>query len=332
MGNLRLERVEYCDTPELQSFDDYTIFQTIEWVSFISEEQKAEPVFLIIRDGNKIVGRFTGLILKKFGLRILGSPFPGWTTSYMGFNLKPSISRIDALLALRDYAFSTLKCVHLEIMDRNIDVDEIKSLKIMHRVFIGREIDLSKEENTILSSMKKTCRWSIRKSEREGVLFKITNDLSFVDNFYDQIQDVFAKRNLVPTYTKDRVYSLVKHLLLTKRLLLVQAVNREGVCIATGIYPALNGTMYSWASASYRAYQHLQPNEGLRWFAMKYWKANGMKKYDMGGGGDYKKKFGGHDISIPWIRFSKYPIYEYLRNQAKAATRLKQKIQGLGKK
>jgi len=64
-------------------------------------------------------GRFSEMMIKKLGLRILGSPFPGWMTSYMGFNLAPDISRMDALLALGEFAFGDLRCSHIEIRDRS---------------------------------------------------------------------------------------------------------------------------------------------------------------------------------------------------------------------
>ena len=39
------------------------------------------------------VGFFTGLVVRRYGIRILGSPFRGWTTvPYMGFNLRNGVS------------------------------------------------------------------------------------------------------------------------------------------------------------------------------------------------------------------------------------------------
>jgi len=61
------------------------------------------------------------MIVTKFGMRILGSPLPGWTTSYMGVVLQPEVSRVEALAALKRFAFEDLKCVHMEIMDRRIE-------------------------------------------------------------------------------------------------------------------------------------------------------------------------------------------------------------------
>ena len=84
----------------LDSFQDRTVFQTREWVQFVGEAQRATPVLLEMTDNGKPVGYFTGLTMKRFGVRILGSSFPGWTTPYMGFNLIPGASRAAALEAV----------------------------------------------------------------------------------------------------------------------------------------------------------------------------------------------------------------------------------------
>jgi predicted N-acyltransferase len=164
-----------------------------------------------------------------------------------------------------------------------------------------------------------------------GVRVEETKDLSFIDDYYSQLGDVFAKQKLVPTYPKDRVIALIGHLLESGLLLLVKATNNNGTCIATGIFPAMNDTMYFWGGASWRRYQILRPNEFVQWFAIRYWKAKGITRYDMGGGGEYKKKYGGKEIKVPWIRKSRHPIFEYLRVYAQYIYAVKQRFQGLRK-
>jgi len=331
MTNLHLLRKNWDDLPPLDSFDDHTIYQTRQWINFVSAEQNAEPVYAAVVDGKAVVGRFAGLIVKKYGLPILGSPFPGWTTSYMGFNLEPSISRTDAMLALEKFAFGELKCVHFELMDRRLSVDEVNKRGYQYKLVGSFEIDLNKDEDELFASMRSNCRRSIRRASKLGVKIEEANDLSFVDDYYSQMQDVFAKQKLVPTYSKGRIRTLVKHLLPTGRLLLVRARNSEGKCIATGIFPAMNDTAYFWGGASYRPYQNLRPNEAVQWFAIRYWKARAVSKFDFGGGGEYKRKYGGFDIAVPWVRKSKYPIFERLRNGAKDITSFKQRLCGIGK-
>ena len=80
------------------------------------------------RGGEGRLGYFTGAVVRKFGFRILGSPFPGWTTAYMGFNLLPDVPRREALAALEAFALRELRCIHLEIMDHNLSLEDGQSL------------------------------------------------------------------------------------------------------------------------------------------------------------------------------------------------------------
>jgi hypothetical protein len=298
-------------------------------VKFVAASQGAEPVFAAVQEGNRVVGRFTGLLVRKFGVRILGSPMPGWTTSYMGFNLDPSVSRTAALVALERFAFRTLKCVHFEIMDRRFHSPDIIHADFVFKTQRGYEIDLSKPSEALRSAMDPACRRCIRKAEKNGVHVEIATDESFADDYFAQLKDVFAKQRLVPTYSLERVRALIRHLLPTGNLLLLRAMSREGKCIATGIFPAYHDTMFFWGGASWRAHQDVRPNEAVQWFAMQYWKNRGITRYDMVGMADYKRKYGGYEIQVPWVRQSRYRAFEHFRTTAKLAFSIVQRLRGL---
>jgi len=64
-----------------------------------------------------VLGYFTGIRSRIYGVPILGSPYRGWLTAHMGFNLAPGVPRSEALRALGDLAFNQLGCLQLEIGD-----------------------------------------------------------------------------------------------------------------------------------------------------------------------------------------------------------------------
>jgi hypothetical protein len=312
----------------LRSYPDRQIFQTPAWMRFIAQSQRGEPVVAVLKDRQHVVGHFAGLIVRRAGLRILGSPFPGWTTSYMGIRLRPEVAKRDALAALRSFAFGALRCVHLEMADREFSLGDAEGLSLGHRGVQGFEVDLAPAEEDLFARMTSACRRCIRKAQREGVLIEEAGDASFADDYYTQLQDVFAKQSLVPTYPKQRIYALIEHLRPTGMLLLLRARDPSGRCIATGIFPAMNTHMYFFGGASWREGQILRPNEALQWHAMRYWKQRGITKYDMCGGGEYKRKYGGRELSVPWFRASKYVWLSGLRNLAQKALRLRQEWLG----
>jgi lipid II:glycine glycyltransferase (peptidoglycan interpeptide bridge formation enzyme) len=127
----------------------------------------------------------------------------------------------------------------------------------------------------------------------------------------------------MPTYGVERVRELIQALLPTGRLLLVRARAPSGEPIATGIFPAMNGTAYFWGGASWRQHQHYRPNEAIFWYAMRYWKHHGMKSLDMGGGGDYKRKYGPVEFTVPSLHKSRIAGLAQLRDLAEAVSRRK---------
>ena len=305
-----------------------TIYQTPAWLAFLSRTQQGELVVGALREDRETIGYFTGLIVRKFGLRILGSPFPGWSTSYMGFTLSAGADRGQAVQALIDFAFQELGCVHLEMMDRNLTVSDLGGLGVQYRVFHGFEIDLTRDEDALFSSMTSACRRCVRKAEKEGIVVEEAHDVEFADEYYAQLKDVFAKQRLVPTYGIERVRQLITQVHPTGHLLLLRARDRQGRCIATGIFPHMNGVMYFWGGASWRQHQLLRPNEAIQWYAMKIGKQKSLRSYDMGGGGEYKRKYGGGEIAVPWFRKSKYPWIRSLRDLAQHSQKLRQECLG----
>jgi hypothetical protein len=308
-----------------------TIFQTPEWMLFISITQRGEPVVAALREGHRTIGYFSGVIVRKCGLKILGSPFTGWSTDYMGFALSPGVDRRRAVEALFHLAFRDLGCVHVEIMDRNLTLEDLAGIDIRYRIFRGFEIDLTRDENQLFVNMTSACRRCIRKAEKESVVVEEAHDLAFADEYYAQLQDVFAKQRLIPTYDVGRVRELITAVHPTGHLLLLRARDKQGRCVGTGIFLHMNGMMHFWGGASWRQYQSCRPNEAIQWHAMKIGKQMGLHAYDMGGGGEYKRKYGGREIEVPWFRKSKYKWIGHLRDMAQQSHRLRQQTLGFCK-
>lgn len=328
---LALQRVDPadCEWTSLDAFPDRVVFQTREWLSFLAASQQAEPVIAAVRAGQATVGYFTGLIVRRYGLRILGSPLPGWTTDYMGFNLLDGVPREAALEALLDYAFNTLRCAHVEVRDRQLLPADLNGLQVDHSPAPTYLIDLRPDDDVLLSRMTGACRRNLKKADRVGVVIEEAADPGFADDYYVQLRDVFAKQRLVPTYGVERVRALIDHLLPSGNLLLLRARDPDGTCIATAIFPMFNSTAYFWGGASWRAHQHLRPNEALIWYALRYSRRHGITEFDFSGGGAYKRKYGASEVVIPHVRRSRSGTLSRMRQLARASVRLRQK--GLGR-
>jgi hypothetical protein len=328
---LDVRRVEPDRIPwaQLDAFEDRVVFQTREWLAFIAESQHATPVVAELHGAGGVAGYFSGLVVRKFGVPILGSSFPGWTTPYIGFNVRPGQSRAQLVEPLTRWAFRELGCLHLEISDLGFGLEDGQSAGMNQSAYESYKTDLTQGEDTLFGNMESACRRCIRKAEKCGVVVEEAHDLEFADEYYAQLQDVFAKQGKVPTYGIDRVRSLLRHMLPTGRLLAVRARNPEGRCIATGIYPGMNGVAFFWGNASWRSEQHWRPNEYLHWYAMRYWKSRGVRLFDWGGGGTYQEKYGVQPHAVPWLYKSKYPFMTTIRNEARALFYRSQRLVGM---
>jgi hypothetical protein len=303
---LTLDRVplDRVDWPRLDASPDRVLFQTRPWLEFLERTQGAEPVVAELSDGG---GWFTGAIVKKAGVRILGSPFPGWTTAFMGFNLADGVSRREAVQALTRFAFKELGCLHLELRDRNLALDDVAGLGFGSSDAMTFLLDVSAEEDELFQRWDSSARRAFRKSEKSGVTVEEASGVDFADEYYTQLLDVFAKQELTPGYGVERVRELIRSLEPTGNVMLLRARDAEGTSIATAVFPGFNGVAYFWGGASYREHQILRPNEAVFWNAMRMWKARGGHTLDLAGGGDYKKKYGPTELHVPFLRKARFP-------------------------
>jgi hypothetical protein len=216
----------------------------------------------------------------------------------------------------------------MEISDPHFNFEDANSLGFKAEFYGSYRTDLTKSEDELFNSMESACRRCVRKAEKSGVKIEEAHDLAFADEYYEQLKDVFAKQSLVPTYSVERVRSLVRNMVSSGNVLLIRARDAEGKCIATGIYPGFNKIAEFWGNASFRAYQNLRPNEACHWYALRYWKQRGAAIFDWGGEGTYKEKYGCTPYRVPWFTKSRYQIVGALRNEARNMFARKQKFLG----
>jgi hypothetical protein len=246
----------------------------------------------------------------------------------MGFNLLPGVSRVQALLALEEFAFEELRCGHIEVMDRWMTPDDVERAHYSHFMFKGYEIDLRPDEETLFNNMKRQARGCVRKAAKSGVRIEEAHDIGFADDYYAQLRDIFLRQDILPPFRVERVRSLIKNLTPTGNLLLLRALDHNGECIATGVFPAFNGVVYAWGLANWRHRSNSRPVEAIVWHAMKAWKNRGMVVWDFVGGGDYKLKYGAYPIAAPWARKSCNSLISACRGVARPIFDTRQRILG----
>ncbi|MBW3609083.1 MAG: GNAT family N-acetyltransferase [Actinobacteria bacterium] len=338
MLTLRRLSPDDCDWRAMDALPDRVVYQTREWLSFLAATQRGEPfVAELLDERRRRVGYFTGLIISKYGVRILGSPFPGWSSGPMGFNLHPGANRHSALRAVLAHAFGPLRCLHVELLDRGLELQDVAQLGLRHDTMRTYAVDLRPDEDEIYASVTSPCRRAIKKSRRFGVTVEEAHGEDFADEFHPQLVDVFAKQSLTPRLDADRVRVMIRELEPTGRLLLLRARSAEGEGIATGIFLGMNGVAYAWGAASLRAHQAVRPNEAITWHAIRHWKARGAQVLDLGGGTEegftqYKRKFRPDEHVMPHVRESRFAAIAAARSAAELLARRQPPRLALGRR
>ncbi|GLI51892.1 hypothetical protein TSYNTROOL_19780 [Tepidanaerobacter syntrophicus] len=132
---MNIKRVEQRISKEdwnnkISKFKNKTIYHTYEWLEFIEESQGLEKILYEITINEKVEGYLPGFIIKKGPIKIFGSPFPGWTTPYMGPLINENISQellfseIKKLMNKEDYHYA-------EFCNRSLDIGEAKKQKFI---------------------------------------------------------------------------------------------------------------------------------------------------------------------------------------------------------
>ncbi len=300
---------------------DSTIYKTKEWLTYLNK-WKGIPAFVvqITKDENDI-GYFVGEIVKQV-VKIVGSPFEGTGTAHQGLSMLVNISNEERIIIYKElskWVFKNHYALFVQIEDWQLSVEDCEG-KVKYSPVDGYLIDLNKTEDELFHNLhSSSCRYSINKSRKQGVVIRETFDVKrFVEIYYDQLIEVFAKQGLTPTYGIECVHALVDSLY-PNRILLLEAVSQEGDVLATGLFPGDENLAVFWGGASYQRYQKLCPNEPLIWEGIIKWKSRGTRTFDMCGIRQYKLKFGPELYTKTKIYFSKYPGLLEMKNLAKKA-------------
>lgn len=280
---------------QIESCMDHVVFKSKAWMDFLCETQRIKPLVISVRKQGRPVGFFVGATTFK-GLRIVASPFEGWTTPFQGLSVLSQIStqeRINIYKQLIDYCYAEIGCSFFQATDWNLHPQDMVDSGLSFQLVRGYRLDLTLDEETLFSKFDSACRRAIRKAQKEGVTVHEAEDVErFAWDYYNQLCDVFLKQGLKPTYPCSRVQALINKLHHTGNLLLLETRSSDMTCIGTGIFPASNSLAQFWGGASFRSHQILRPNEILFWEAIRYWKRRGMLEFEFGGLGAYKEKYG----------------------------------------
>lgn len=311
----------------LMQYPNWSIYQTSSWLKFIEKSQGAKPLNLGIFDREEIKGLWPGLQIRKGPFRLFGSPMSGWTTAYMG-PAGTGLSPLDLLEAWKSFLMKN--GYHHGQVSNPVFTEEVAKqagLTVYKGDTYSSEIPSTEAE--ILAMFKKSCREAIRKSVRHGVEVENTDDPAFIDHYYYQVEDVFGKQGIKPTYPKSRIEALWETFKPSNRLITAWA-KHEGKVVATSISIIGNKALNAYGWASLRIAQKHSPNEPLQLLVLKTAAQRGCERHEICGGGNYKKKYGANLEGVYNILFYRNNIIPIARQSFSWIYRLQQKRNRVG--
>mgnify|MGYP006282693951 CR=1 FL=1 len=185
------------------SKSEANFLQSYNWGQF--QQQLGKSVFPIAAFNQDDKQAAAALVIKEEAKRggylsIAGGPLLNWS----GPNVK------EILDSLIPYLYNLAKqenCWFVRIRPQVEDAPKIRQLvqdynfkqAQMHLTAdLTLELDLSASEKELLMQMRKNTRYSVRKSRREGIKVEQTQDLDFIQTFYDYQLYLADKHEFVP--------------------------------------------------------------------------------------------------------------------------------------
>lgn len=342
MANIKMkytfEKISYSEIPwdSLESCYDHTIFKSREWACFLEEHYHIKPYVLSIRHNNTLIGFFYGQQIKKMGIKIVASPFEGWSTSYQGLSMLNVISkneRLDIYEDLIAWLFKNKECLLFQVSDWQLDVAECLHRDLNVELIKGYILDLSPEEEILYKNLSSRAKDPIKKAKNKGVTVHLAYDLQkYADEYYNELVDVFATQKLPPTHSKDQISHLLTHVALGNKLLAMYSEDKDKNSLATSFFVYDNAFAFYAGAASYVQAKKIAPNEILMWESIKELKKREIRYLEFGGGRRYKEKYGPLPYVKPKIIVARYPVILELKNIAKGmyygSRRLFSKVRG----
>lgn len=251
----------------------------------------------------------------------------------LNYNSKNSQKQIDELLSAIKPIAKQEKAIFLRIdppIQKNSKTEDKKhfaklNFKNFHTVNYGFQpehtliLDISKKEEEILAQMKPKGRYNIRLAEKRGVKAREADSVSA---FYKILLET-TKRDAFHSHNKDFYRNMLETLIPSKNAALYLA-EYENKIIGGIIVTFFNNTATYYFGASSNEYRNVMAPYLLQWRAIKEAKNRGLKYYDFlgiaplsaknhpwQGVSEFKKKFGGQEISYvkPQEFAFKKPLY-----------------------
>jgi CelD/BcsL family acetyltransferase involved in cellulose biosynthesis len=335
-GTINLREARSIEVTEwdklITRFANHRVTHTLAWLRSLENSFNGKALFLIYEKDGEIVGCLPGMMVNVGFLRLFGSPLPGWQTVSMGPVFDPGKISTDEMIApLAHYLETKYGVHHIEIMSNCLDQKAMELRGFRGRTEYTFQTSLFPEdESKALKAMKTSARRNIKRAHKLDLDVKFRDDDDFVDEVYDQINEVFLRGGNVVPFSKKRVAEFFFNMKRSGTLLPIAVeMPDSGTCIATGLFTVANKELLLWMWTHRSQYRWCRPTEAMTWEVMRKAMRLGCLNFDLMGRGDFKAKFGAtlKSDKTRWVR-SRYRLLTVARDMSERFYRLQQSVRG----
>lgn len=273
-------------------------YHLFAWREAIIQGYKHDPYYFIAEEADEIIGVLPVIHLK----------FPFITNELTALpycDVGNYVGSDEAFSVILDSFVELGKKLSVETINLrgslDIDYSATVPMTLESTNKVRMLMNLPDSSDILISSYKSKLRSQIRKSEKNGVVFR-WGSLDDIDNFYSVMS--YNMRDLgSPVHSRSWFHSVLNSFNKNARLGLVEL---DGKTVGGCIILMLNDKLcIPWAS-TLRKYNHLAPNMLLYWNVLKYACDNHFKTFDFGrsssmeGTYRFKAQWGAEASPLDW--------------------------------
>ena len=316
----------------VRRFPNHRVVHTRAWVESLEAAGLGRPLYLLFEKDGEVVGCLPGLLATVCGLKLFGSPLPGWQTVSMGPAFDPArLSTAELLGGLLPVLERDHRVSYIELLHNDLDPAVMEGFGFRGRPVFTYRAPLSPgNEQRMLRVMKDSVRRNVRRAERLGLVARFEEDEAFVAEHYRQLREVYVRGGQVIPFSERRMQECFRRMKASGNLLAAAVYLPGGrISIATGIFLIEGRELLLWSWAHHAKYRWYRPTELMTWMVMQRAMAAGCETFDLMGRGDFKAKFGAAPDLTKWRWMRSRPRWlMHARVAAEAAFRCQQSVRG----
>lgn len=295
-----------------------TFLQSWQWGEFL-KSQDHHPFRLGLFEGDELIGTalFTKIMSKRANyLDCHGAPMIDWNNPEQFAAFEQYLEKLAQRENIHFFRFRA-PMHHDDAFVENMQQQGYKLAPMYFQAEYTMVLDLTRSEDEIMANMRKNTRYYVRRSEREGVKVRISQDPQDLKVLFELYQETVERQEFIP-YDFD-FFKTEFEIFHADDLTDIYIAEYDGKPVAAAMMVYFDKGAYYHHGASIRLENDVYAPYLLQWEAIKNAKRRGMETYDFFGVAPnddedhpragltkFKRGFGGERVR--WMHTLDYPV------------------------